>query len=78
MTDQRKDRLWKYLKQYEKCLVLAYVLLALLVNLRVYAISGNKEAYIDILLYGFGCIFALLSFRQSIIDYEYEKKEEQS
>jgi len=78
MTDQRKDRLWKYLKQYEKCLVFAYFALALLVNLRVYAVSGNKDPYVDILLYGFGCIFGLLSFTQSIIDYEYEKKEERS
>ena len=68
------NKLWKYLKLHEKCLELAYVALVLLVDFRVYVISGMKEARVDFLLYGFGWIFALLSFRQSIIDYEYEKR----
>lgn len=71
-------RLWKHLKLHEKCLVLAYVVLALLVDFHVYVVSGMKEARVDYLLYAFGWIFALLSFRQSIIDFEYEEENRSS
>jgi hypothetical protein len=69
-------KLWKYLKPHEKCLVLAYFILILIIDFRVFIISGEQEPYVDLWLSGFGWIFALFGFTQSLIDYEYEEKEE--
>ena len=66
-------KLWKRLKLHEKCLVLAYLFLILLIDFRVFIISGRQEPYVDLWLSGFGWIFALFGFTQSLIDFEYEE-----